>query len=415
MNKTSIFKLLIAITAAVSLLFAEMPAISAGDASVSFQTGVFSDVEIEAGSYLDPEPEAEYDEVGLGAISLMPDASSDENGVASSGDTGKNDAGSDNSDSSGSLSGLMSDSGDFDLDFWMEGFNPDADFGGLGFEAETGPGVVSIGAYDTDGDFINGFVITEDGFRTNKSLSGGVPYEIDQVPYGARVYGIYLTYSFDIESVNIVKHVVGSGGETTPVRVEAADFDNLPPVEITDETLKWEITFILRQSMRIDVNYYLVSPNDRFYYLSDKTMDSYHINTFKDAPVRIAVYIEMPALKNIRKICVRGEGFADACDIADGGEASAQWIVEDDYGDFSLPDLTFTDRSWQLVSCDSDIEPGNVTFIRFFIVSLPSAFEEARMKFIGLTLTMDDGSEMMFDSPTLSELVVWLADVPKLL
>ena len=426
---------------------------SAGDGSLTVEGGLFnsgllsgdlfSGLDIGEGSYLDPEPETDYDEVGLGTISLIPNPDADDvnTGVAVEPDeTADPD---DEDDESGSMSGLMSDSDNFDLGFWMEGFDPDAEFGGLGFEVETGPGVVSVVVMDIDGDFINGVIITEDGFRTDKTTYGDVPYIIDQIPYGACVYGVYLTYSFDIETVHIIKYVVGSDGQSTAVPVAVHDVENLPPVNITDETYSWELTFILRQSMRIDVNYFMVSPNDRFYYLrydeklivsedgpdgKDAVVGFYHINTFKDAPVRIAVYIEMPAIREIRRIRLVGGGYGDAGygdagygDAGNGGTVESSgtlpiiWTIEGEYGDFSMPDWTFTKRAWQLISGDSAISPDNVTFIRFFILSLPSAFEDAEFIFDGIALTMEDGSEFAFDNPNLSDLKIWLVEAPRLM
>jgi len=423
-----------------------------GDAAAGGQPGgglfsgnPFIGIDMDAGSYLADVLEGEYDNVGIGAISLIPgladgdaagpDGSGPEGGPGGDGEgagpDGSGTEGDGASNGAGSMSGLMSNSDEFDLDFWMEGFDPDADFGGLGFETETGPGMVSISVIDTDGVFIDGIVITENGFRTSMSTSGGTPLEISDIPYGERVYGVFLTYSFDIDSVIIQKFVDIGGGQTEALRIETEDINNVPPVVISDESYIWELTFILKQSMKINVSYYMVSPNDRFYFLrydeapatavtddgdemefinaeNAEPSISYHIKTFRDAPVRIAIYIEMPSIKGIRSIRVKGEGFGDMDD-------ELPWIVEGWHGDFSLTDLTVTDRSWQLISCDSDIGPDDASFIRFLILNLPYAYEDAWLKFNGLTLYMEDGSEAVFENPSLSDLTVWLVEAPELL
>ena len=377
-------------------------------------------------------------------------------------------------DGSDSPFGLSSDPDDFDLDYWMEGFDPDAEFGGLGLEAETGPGVVSISVINTDGDFIDGVIITEDGFRTDNATAGGHPLEITQIPYGERVFGIFLPYSFELKSARVeaLKPVTGHADETAELKTETADAENLPPVNITDAEPHWQITFTLIQVMKIRVSYYAVSPNDRFYYVrsgdmaadnpnnatadvkstaadaeqtaaadknnaaeqttaaeinvaaestaadaeqttaADKASSTesavpvYHqycINTFKNAPVRIAVYIEMPALKDVRGIILSGDGINDV------------WDIESEYGDFSLPDLTFTDRSCQLISDTSDISPDNVTFTRFFILSLPGAYEGAQLKFNSIELKMANGGAAKFYNPDPSDVTVQIVAAPKLL
>ena len=381
------------------------------------------------------------------------------------------------------LSDLMTESGDFEIDEWLEGFDPDADFGGLGFDPATGPGEVRISVLDADGDYINGVVITEDGFRTDKATAANRPYEISQVPYGKRVYGVYLTYSFDTESVYMAKRPRADSLPEETVEVKISDNGNLPAVDVTDDFTYWEIVFTLRQSMKIKVSYFLVSPNDRFYYLrydredalsykysknADEsiitdgnqdinTIDSpadgsntdesksnltygdeaaaYHgylVNAFAEAPVRVAVYVEMPAIKGVRAIRVSGVGFGNAGDEAlDAGNSVAedgvdvnrsrlrqsgrQWLIEGERAEFSMPDLTLTDRSCQLVSGESAIDKDNVTFIRYIVCTLPEAYEGARLKFESVSLFMEDGSEIVFHSPSRSDLTVQLVPVPRLL
>jgi hypothetical protein len=326
------------------------------------------------------------------------------------------------------MSDLMSDSGGFDLDDWMEGFDPDADFGGLGFEAVTGPGSVSVSVLDADGEFINGIIITEDGFRTDRVTRGDAPCEIDQVPYGERLYGVYLTHSFDIEDVVIIKHAATGGGEIERRQIIVEDVNDIPPVLISDESPKWELTFVLRQSMSIYVNYFLVSPNDRFYYLrygggdADSDGIAHRINTFENAPVRVAVYIEMPALKKIRRIRLEGKGFGDIIDDSGvygerqdadyGGDA---WAIESDVGDYSMPDWTFTDRSYQLTAPESIIGPDGMTHIKFFVLSLPEASEGAALRFDDIILIGEGGEEIRFSNPGESDLTVRIVSAPQLL
>ena len=338
---------------------------------------------------------------------------------------------------SDSAADLMPDSVVLDPDDVMGGFDPDADFGGLGFEIKTGPGRVSIGALDADGEYIDGIAITENGMRTKNRTTGGVPYVIERVPYGEHIYGIYLTYSFSIDSVSMIKYEDTGGGSEEMIRIDVADVENLPPVVISDETVRWEITFILRQYMGIDVNYYMVSPNDRFYYLyyiEEKNEIAYRINTFEGAPVRVAVYIEMPALKNICKIRVEGEGFGntgiDAVDpgIMDSNEPGGDenesitagmpatlWTIENAFGDYILPDWTAVDRSFQLIADESILNPDNTAFIRFFILSLPSAYEGARLRFDKIIFTDCDGNEIELSNTDKSDLSIQLVAAPEAL
>lgn len=392
---------------------------------------LFSDLDLDEFMDGGEAPAEEQPEVGIGTISLLPGVSE---GLASSGAAGEGDPSGSGGDidgqpgEPGSMSDLLSGSGGFDLDDWMEGFDPDADYGGLGFEEAEGPGSVSVSVLDTDGRFINGIIITEDGFRTDRITYGGVPYEIGRLPLGEYVFGVYLTYSFDIEDVIIFKHETG-GGETVKTRVPVDDIENIPPIGITGASLRWEITFILRQRMEIKVSYFLVSPNDRFYYLryggGEEGEAVHHVNTFKNAPVRVAVYIEMPSLRNIGRIRLEGKGFgnpaaggaekgAGGADQSAGG-TGGQWHIEGEYGDFSMPDWTFTDRANQLVSADSVVDPDKATHIRFFILALPEAREGAELRFDKIILTDTDGGETEFSNPGAKNLAVWLVEAPKLL
>ncbi|MCL2059577.1 MAG: hypothetical protein FWH01_11085 [Oscillospiraceae bacterium] len=529
-------------------------------AALMLDDKLFSDIGLEGEqSYLDELPVDDPDPVGLGSISLLPGVEDDaadggtvDDDTADDGavdddvadgsavdadeelydldddedvDIREDDFGMDDDDVGmdddgvGTLSGLLSESEDFELEDWMAGFDPDANFGGLGFEVETGPGVVRISVLDLEGEYIDGVAITENGLRTEVSTAGGAPCIINQIPYGERVYGVYLTYNLHIESIAITKYakhagamagadvdadagadvdadagadagtdagegeVIGAGDlmEVTTLLYEAEDAESLPPVNITDETLYWDITFVLSQSMDIRVSYYMVSPNDRFYFIrssmqssaNDETPEnenekeaneieakkyiSYRINTFKNAPVRIAIYVEMPAFKNIiniRALCEgynsfdtdtydadtdenagdgenfgesHGESFSESGGLgivayaganmsADDSDPYPLWIIEDVYGDFILPDWTSVDRSSQLVSDDSDIGPdNNATFIRYMILTLPSAYEGAWLRFNSFTLTTDDGEEIVFVNTDKSDLTIQLVPAPRLL
>ena len=350
------------------------------------------------------------DHVGLGSISLMPGTY--DNGAASP--DGLDDG----------QSGLIDDSDDFNLDDWLAGFDPDADFGGLGFVDEPGPGVVIISVIDHDGVPIDGIVITENGFRTENATRDGRPCEIVRVPYGERVFGIFLPYSFEIESASMAFYTSADGDtfEATPVDID--DAENMPPVNITDETARWEIVFVLRQSMKINVSYFLVSPNDRFYMLRQRRtpegeISGYYINTFEFAPVRSAVYIEMPAIRDVVSIRLEGAGFVDEYGVTGSVSAAADdvqaWVIERERGDFALLDWTIADRSWQLLSSVSGIGPDDAAFIRFFVLSMPSAFDGALLRFDRIVLTLDDGSETAFDNPSVSELTVNIVNAPGLL
>ncbi|MDR3122082.1 MAG: hypothetical protein LBU58_12230, partial [Clostridiales bacterium] len=337
----------------------------------------------------------------------------------------------------GALSALLESSDDFDVGDWLGGFNPDADFGGLGgIEQETGPGTVNIHVVNTKGEDLDGMVITENGFRTDKLTNGAGAYEVTQVPYGERLYGVYLTYSYELDSVRLQKHEKQADGTESVISVGISDGLTLPPVDITDETLVWDITVVLRESLKIKVHYYMVSPNDRFYDLrpasdflpdasdfaaesdpsavnelagenpfadadspaaddgggnpffsqaEDEDAAAYHayqINTFEGSPVRLAIYAEMPALRNVSSVRLVGEGFGDAAATADAAATEpapaepaaatadaaapatdttvpAPWQIEGAYGDFSMPDWTFTDRTWQLLSQESAVEAGD--------------------------------------------------------
>jgi hypothetical protein len=323
------------------------------------------------------------------------------------------------------MSDLLSDSSNFDIDEWMDGFDPDADFGGLGFEQKTGPGIVSIGVVDEIGDSIDEIVITEDGFRTEKKTSGGNPYIIESIPYGECVYGVYLTHGFEIINASIAMYAATDGGAIEKIELDVADAYNLPPVNISDTSIKWEILFVLRHDMNIKASYFLVSPNDRFYHtLREETgtgeslKTNHFINTYEGAPLRVAIYIEMPALRNISGIRVIGKGFGSS--MTDGGTYESgvfdgRWSFESEYGDYSLPDLTFTDKTCQLLSESDRVNLGNVRFVRFFVLSLPSAYEGASLKFERIVLTGYDGEEYEFANPDNSELTVRIIDAPKLL
>ena len=451
-----------------------------------------------------PPPEVN-ERLGLSSISLLPEAEAE---------LGKSVV--EASAAPASMSDLLAESDGFDLDDWMAGFDPDADFGGLGFDPVSGPGTVNVGVRDTDGDNISGVVVTEDGFRTDMKTGGDGRLIISNIPYGERVYGIYLPYSFEFESVDMVKHVKVDDGSAKIVQVKITDFNDIPPVEITDDTADWEITFILRQYMRIKASYFLVSPNDRFYLLRyddletkngepnasesgepnapdsgepnapdnrepdisfadngletgsadnepetgsaeepDKVAEasayySYRVNTFERAPVRIAVYIEMPALKGVSRIIIEGEGFCaaapadktgtaiaaeangatgaiyenraadetdmSAASLSTGAEdAAPPWHIEDNAEEFSLPDLTVADSACQLVAYDSNINADDATFIRYFILSIPEAYEGLTMKFNKIRLFMNDGEELALSNPSQSDLTIHVVSAPKLL
>lgn len=404
--------------------------------------------------------------IGIGyATPIFPQAMDNAHGVGA--DT-RTESGSENTTTEGSGVDTRTDilyetdpdleSDDFDesndideLNDMLDGFDPDGDFGELGFRAAPGPGVVNVSAYDMDGNLIKGVVITENGFRTDKATSGDGPRTITEVPYGERVFGIYLTHCFEIHYAYMAKRAVKDGMRGEAVEVAIDDYYGLPPVDVSDEWVEWDIVYILRQSMEIKVEYFLVSPNDRFYYLktginisedetdkikNDESEDlytneysyAYIFNNFAQAPIRAAVYVEMPALKGIRRIRVEGEGIgnagpetldADGTDANDGGAErqthKPQWIIEGEYCEFSMPDLMVLDKSCQLLSVESVVDPEDATFIRYFILTLPSAYEGARFRFERLVLSMEDGNELILSNAEQSYVTVQIVKTPKLL
>jgi hypothetical protein len=302
----------------------------------------------------------------------------------------------------------------------------------------------------------------------------------------------------------------GAAGEAL-VPVEADGGAGPAPVNIADDALEWSITIVLRESMRIKVDYYMASPNNRLYDLSvagfggtgadsgslepelggaaaigqgqaagqaespdggspfadavdlgdgggspfagaadlggnspfassggepggspfaiapesagaafagaagdagagsvaeegEPPYYPYVVNTFEGAPVRLAIFARMPALRGVETLEFSGSGFG-------GGEP---WQVEGDAGDFSLPDWTATDPSWQLFGLESSIAEGGSIGDRFIVLSLPYAREGARVRLERIVLRMEDGREIVFENTDPSDVAIQAIEAPQL-
>jgi hypothetical protein len=130
----------------------------------------------------------------------------------------------------------------------------------------------------------------------------------------------------------------------------------------------------------------------------------YVVNTFEGAPVRLAIFAHMPALRGVRSLTF-------ACSGLDGGEP---WEVESEAGDFSMPDWTFTAPSWQLFDIENGIAEGGSIGDRFIVLSLPFASEGARIRLERIVLSMEDGRELVLENADPSDAAIQIIDAPPL-
>ena len=314
-----------------------------------------------------------------------------------------------------SLSDLLDESSEFDLESMLGDFDPDADFGGLGLEPEHGPGSITIDVVGLDGERIEGIAITEDGFRNGMVTSFDAPCAIADLPYGERLFDVLAPFSYDYVSASMAYYVGGA-------RVEVALPGGRPgPVAISDEALRWELTVVLREHMRMKADYYLVSPNNRFYGLQMGpgappeyraaagpplgAYVPYELNTFEGAPARLAIYMQMPSLRGVSRVTLVGSGFGDA-----GGE----WTADGEMREFSLTDWSATQPTWQLPSFDVRFPDGDgAVGTRFVVFLLPESRDGARIRLDGVRVEMADGSVAVFENAGLSDVEVRIVDVPK--
>ena len=304
-------------------------------------------------------------------------------------------------------SGLDVEIEEFDPELDLDGFDPDEDFGIFDKE-KPGPGVVTIHVIDESDRYIDGIIIVENGFQTEMVTGNQAPYLVKDVPYGERIFEIVTPYSYDLLTVKIVQY------DKNMVQIETPG-----PVAITDSDSKWEVTFQLRQNDKMRAAYYLVSPNDRFYDLQrrDDSVSSersarrtpYVVNTISGSMVRIAVLVEMPSLQNVKSLNIEGIGL-------NNGEP---WVFLGADGLFSLPDWSTTKGARQIkapvtvLETNDGITEGTGPKL-FFVLTLPEAFDEANLRFDGISFEMRDGSKKTLRNPEPMDVVVQVIEVPKL-
>ena len=349
---------------------------------------------------------------------------------------------------------LFEESDEFDRDSWLGDFDPDAGFGGLGLVPKTGPGTISIDAIGLDGARIEGVAITEGGFRTGDMTRFDGPCVISDLPYGEYLYDVLPPFSYDYVSASMAYHVAGdAAGTTVGARVEIPLADGKPtPITVSGAALYWELTVVLREHMRMKADYYLVSPNNRFYGLQigpeappeyrydEPPPDAYvpyELVTFEGAPARLAVFMQLPSLRGVSRVELSGVGFGAGFDasagtdigteIGAGFDASAgadfgagfgadgwEWFAESEPKEYSLTDWSATHPSWQLPGAEALYPDGGGSVgTRFAVFLLPESHDGARFRLDSVRVEFADGGVAVFENPSKSDVTVRIVDVPK--
>ena len=388
------------------------------------------------------------------------------------------------------MSELFEETDNFDVAAWLGDFDPDADFG-IFDKAEPGPGVVNIRALNEKGEYIDGVAILENGFKTGLYTDNQKAWTATELPYGERLFEVEAPFCYDLTGIDMVCYETApaaaqateaaEAGQSTAQEVlsaaDAAEEDtavwiDVPglvplPIQISDKTARWELTFHFQQRNEIRVSYYFVSPNNRFYELWTKTpavdepdmpnlpdtptpeistpdtpnlpdgsKNEYIVNTFDGSQVRLAVFIEMPSTHAVKTLRVHGEGFGEeaGADLNTNPRAGAgaglgaepgaglneglggtpdPWQYESFAGDFSMPNWTFTAKSWQLLSPATQVTGSSNTGPRFFILNLPLAEDGLRVRLEKIELTLHDGGIVTFSNNDPSDVTVQLVPLPK--
>ena len=354
------------------------------------------------------------------------------------------------------MSELFEETENFDVAAWLGDFDPDADFG-IFDKAEPGPGVVNIRALNEKGEHIDGVAILENGFKTGLYTDNQTAWTATELPYGERLFEVEAPFCYDLTGIDMVCYETAtaadaeqSTGQDNLSPVGVADEDkavliDVPglvplPIQISDKTARWEITFHFQQRNEIRVSYYYVSPNNRFYELWTKTptpdtpntsgtpdtlnlptpdtsntpklpvgsKNEYIVNTFDGSQVRLAVFIEMPSTRDVKTLRIHGEGFGEGLN-----GTPDPWQYESFAGDFSMPNWTFTAKSWQLLSHTTPVTGSSNTGPRFFILNLPLAEDGLRIRLEKIELTLRDGGIVTFSNSDPSDVTVQLVPLPK--
>jgi hypothetical protein len=280
--------------------------------------------------------------------------------------------------------------------------------------------------------------VTEGGFRTGAITSFDAPCVISGLLYGEHLFSILPPFSYDYVSASMAFYAEDGA------RVEVPLPDGSPvPIMVGDGALNWELIVVLREHLRMKADYYLVSPNNRFYSLQlgpeapieyrymEPPLDAYVpyvLNTFEGAPAKVAIYLQMPSLRGVSRVTLSGAGFGGAGLPADGERladsqrpggaglpADGEWLVDSELNEFSLVDWSATLPTWQLPGTEIAYPGGGGAIgTRFIVFILPESYEGARIRLDSVMVEMEDGGVVVFDNSSHSDVTVRIVDTPKL-